>query len=155
MPNRNLRWLLLSLLVIIIDLWTKAWIKTKLLVGMSYAVLPVLNVTLQYNRGAAFSFLSEEGGWQQWLFSLIAIIVSAGLVAWLYRMKGKNNLQAASAALIIGGAIGNVISRFYYGYVVDFIDFHIASWHWPAFNVADTAICVGVFLLIVDMFVKK
>lgn len=155
MRKGNLCWLLLSLVVILIDLWTKAWIKTKLFLGMSYALLPVLNFTLAYNRGAAFSFLNGAGGWQQWMFSLLAIVVSAGLVAWLYRMKRKNNLQAACAALIIGGAIGNVISRLYYGYVVDFIDFHIGNWHWPAFNIADSAIFIGVFLLIVDAFIKK
>lgn len=154
MPKGKLRWLVLSLVVIVVDAWTKSYIKSHLIYAMSYTLLPFLNLTLLYNRGAAFSFLNAANGWQQWLFSLIAIVVSVILITWLYKMPPKKKLQACGAALIIGGAIGNVISRVYYGYVIDFIDFHVGNWHWPAFNIADSAICIGVFFLIIDAFRK-
>jgi len=155
MRKGNQRWLLLSILVVVVDALSKAWIKKQLLVGMSYALLPLLNVTLAYNRGAAFSFLNTSDGWQQWLFGLIALVVVIILLAWMVSLPRSKNWQAAAAALIIGGAIGNLISRVYYGYVVDFIDFHLGSWHWPAFNVADSAIFVGVVMLIFSILKKR
>lgn len=150
MPKGKSGWLLLSLLVLLADIFSKAYIKSHLLFGLPYRLTSFLNVTLVYNRGAAFSFLNSASGWQQWLFSLLAIAVSVVLLIWLYRMPPKKTWAACGASLIIAGAIGNLISRLYYGYVIDFIDLHLAGWHWPAFNVADSAICIGVLCLLVD-----
>jgi len=149
------RYLVLSLIVIVLDAWTKAYLKAHLMFGLSYKVFPGLNLTLAYNRGAAFSFLNSASGWQQWLFSLIAIFVVIFLLVWISRLPTQKNWQAIGASLIIGGALGNVLSRFYYGYVIDFIDVYVGSWHWPAFNVADIAICVGVIILLVDTFLRR
>lgn len=119
------------------------------------AVLPFFNFTLAHNRGAAFSFLSSAGGWQRWFFVFLALGVSAVLIVWLKKLNQQARLEAASLALILGGAIGNVIDRLYHGYVIDFIDIFYGSYHWPAFNIADSAICIGAVLLIFDSFRKK
>ena len=119
------------------------------------AVLPFFNFTLAHNRGAAFSFLSSAGGWQRWFFVFLALGVSAVLIVWLKKLNQQARLEAASLALILGGAIGNVIDRLYHGYVIDFIDIFYSSYHWPAFNIADSAICIGAVLLIFDSFRKK
>lgn len=113
------------------------------------SVLPFFNLTLAYNEGAAFSFLSDQGGWQRWFFAFVAAFVTIVLVIWLSRLKDEKVL-AISLALVIGGAIGNLIDRLMLGYVIDFLDFFYGQYHWPAFNVADIAISVGVFLMFVD-----
>ncbi|PIQ43714.1 MAG: signal peptidase II [Gammaproteobacteria bacterium CG11_big_fil_rev_8_21_14_0_20_46_22] len=154
MPKGKSGWFTLSLLVLLLDIVSKAYIKAHWLFGLPYRVTSFLNITLVYNRGAAFSFLNSANGWQQWLFSLLAIAVSVVLLICLYRMPPKKTWAACGAALIIAGAIGNLISRLYYGYVIDFIDLHVAGWHWPAFNVADSAICIGVLCLLMDTFRK-
>ena len=109
-----------------------------------------LNITLAHNYGAAFSFLSDAGGWQRWMFSILAAVVSLVLLVWLIRLPRSEWMTAVSLALIIGGAIGNLIDRIQLGYVVDFIDVYYKDWHYPAFNVADSAITVGVILLLLD-----
>jgi signal peptidase II len=150
-----LKWLNLSALVIIFDQLSKWLMSTWLSLHETVAVLPFFNFTLAHNRGAAFSFLSSAGGWQRWFFVFLALGVSAVLIVWLKKLNQQARLEAASLALILGGAIGNVIDRLYHGYVIDFIDIFYGSYHWPAFNIADSAICIGAVLLIFDSFRKK
>jgi signal peptidase II len=111
------------------------------------ALLPGLNATLLFNTGAAFSFLSDAGGWQHWLFLLLAFVVALALAVWLWRGVPERGVRVA-LALLLGGALGNAIDRLYHGHVVDFIDVYAGRWHWPAFNLADSAITVGVLLLL-------
>ncbi|SFJ85945.1 signal peptidase II [Methylophaga sulfidovorans] len=150
-----LKWLNLSALVIVFDQLSKWWANSALELYQSIAVLPFFNITLAYNHGAAFSFLAAESGWQRWFFSGLAIVVSIILLFWLKRLKTDAKLEAASLALILGGALGNVIDRFVHGYVIDFLDVYYGTYHWPAFNVADSAICIGAILLIFDSFRNK
>jgi signal peptidase II len=142
-PNA-LAWLLLSLLVIGLDLWTKSVALAHLQLHQPVPVIEGwLNWTLTYNTGAAFSFLSDAGGWQRWFFSALAIVVSLLLAFWLTRIPRHDWRQALPFALIIGGALGNLIDRMRYGHVVDFVDAYWREHHWPAFNVADSAIVAG------------
>ncbi|CAN5404220.1 signal peptidase II [soil metagenome] len=145
---KNLHWLWLILIVLILDQATKWMISSHLTLDQSIYLLPFANFTLAHNTGAAFSFLQNAGGWQQWFFSGIAIIVSVGFLIWLLRLPPKHPGTAIALSLIIAGAIGNLLDRVMHGYVVDFIQLHAADWYWPAFNVADSAICIGGFLLV-------
>jgi signal peptidase II len=149
-PNA-LPWLLLSLLVIALDQLTKQFALTALEPVGSIAVVPgFLNWTLAFNPGAAFSFLAGEAGWQRWLFTALAIVVSFVLAFWLARMSRRDWRNAVPLALIIGGALGNLIDRLRLGHVIDFIHVHYyQQWNYPAFNIADSAICIGAMLLIV------
>ena len=149
MPARNIGpWLWLAGVFVLLDQISK-WAATA---WLSYAepvpVMPLLNMTLLHNTGAAFSFLASAGGWQRWFFTLIALAISIALVIWLWRLPARERLTGAALALVLGGALGNLIDRVLYGYVVDFIDVYYGSWHWPAFNIADSAITVGVALLL-------
>lgn len=144
-----LKWLWLSLLVIILDQFSKYMVSDLLHLYESVAVLPFFSVTLLHNSGAAFSFLAGAGGWQRWLFTAIALVVSVAIIVWIKRLSTTETWQAAALALILGGALGNVIDRLRFGYVVDFLDVYYQKWHWPAFNVADSAITVGVAILLV------
>lgn len=145
-----LRWLWLSLLVVLLDQITKQLVESNFLVFEVMPLLPNINLTLVYNEGAAFSFLSDQEGWQRWLFVLIGIIVSLVLVVWVSRLSSDQRLSAIALCLVVGGALGNVIDRLLLGHVVDFIDVYYQSWHWPAFNVADSAITLGVIMMLVD-----
>jgi signal peptidase II len=118
-------------------------------------VIPYFNFTLAYNYGAAFSFLADAGGWQRWFFTGLAAIFSAVIFVWITRLKSTAKLEVISLSLILGGAIGNLIDRLIFGYVIDFLDVYYQSYHWPAFNIADSAICIGAVLLILDSFKKK
>ena len=143
------RWLWLSLLIVILDQATK-WLAEALLVPFQpLPLMPLLNLTLMYNDGAAFSFLANAGGWQRWLFAGFAVIMTLALSLWLLRLDKGESVTAATLSLVIGGAIGNLIDRVQTGRVVDFIDFYVGTWHWPAFNVADSAISIGIVLLLV------
>lgn len=144
-------WYAVSLAVIGLDQWSKQVALHRLIPGDPYRIAGWFDLTLAFNRGAAFSFLSSADGWQRWLFTVIALLVSGVLGVWLWRMDRRLVLQPLAVALIIGGALGNLIDRFHYGYVVDFISWHYQHWYWPAFNVADSAITVGAVLLIADM----
>lgn len=150
-----LKYLWLSLLIIIADQISKTVMVNWLDLYERVAVLPFFNLTLAHNTGAAFSFLAGAGGWQRWFFVALAVLISLVLVIWLKRLAQTARLEAISLALIIGGAIGNVIDRLIYGYVIDFLDVYLGSYHWPAFNIADSAICVGAVLLIIDSFRKS
>lgn len=143
-------WLLLSVLVVVLDLWTKDIATQSLALYRPVALTSWLNLTLAHNYGAAFSFLSDAGGWQRWLFTGLASVVTVVLIAWLVRLPTREKLVSAALGLIIGGAVGNLADRINHGYVVDFIDVYYRDWHWPAFNLADSAITCGVVLLLID-----
>lgn len=147
-----LKWLWLSALVVVLDLGSKAIATHYLALYQPVPVFPGFNWMLAHNAGAAFSFLSTESGWQRWFFSAIALVVSVGITIWIKRLAPTQTLLALSLALVLGGAIGNLWDRVTLGYVVDFIDVYYQQHHWPAFNLADSAISVGAVLLIIDSF---
>jgi signal peptidase II len=146
------RWLWLSLLIVILDQATKWLAEALLLPFQSVPLMPLLNLTLMYNEGAAFSFLANAGGWQRWLLAGFAVVMTTVLALWLLRLEKGDRVTAATLSLIIGGAIGNLIDRVQTGRVVDFIDFYVGTWHWPAFNVADSAISIGIVFLLITSF---
>ncbi|MGD2119299.1 MAG: signal peptidase II [Chromatiales bacterium] len=145
-----LRWLLLSLLVIALDQASKIWVENSFELYERLPLTGFFNLTLVYNQGAAFSFLADAGGWQRWFFTILAVVISAVLIGWLRRLQSHETLLAVSLALLIGGALGNLIDRIAYGHVIDFLDVYYQQWHWPAFNLADSAITLGVILFIWD-----
>lgn len=143
------KWFLVSLSVIILDQLTKGIASTQLTLFQPVAIFPGFNFTLMHNQGAAFSFLSNAGGWQRWFFTGLAIIVSFAIIAWVTRLKPEEKWTALSLTMILGGALGNLIDRMRMGYVVDFIDVYYKTAHWPAFNIADSAITVGATIMII------
>ena len=145
-----LKWLWLTGLTVALDQASKLAIDASMQLYQSIELIPFFNLTYVRNTGAAFSFLSEAGGWQRWFFAILASIISIVLAVWLAKLKKHEILMAASLSLILGGAIGNLIDRVLYGYVIDFLDVYYQSWHWPAFNVADSAITVGVILMLLE-----
>lgn len=155
-PRRSaLHWLWLSLILLIVDQWTKQFAVVHLAYLQPLSIMPYFNLTLNYNKGAAFSILEMAGGWQRWFFVVIAVAISIFILAWLSRISKKRYRLALGLSLILGGAFGNLWDRFHLGYVVDFIDWHVNNWHWPIFNVADIAISVGVFFIVLDLLFEK
>jgi signal peptidase II len=152
--GRAVVWLLLSALVVLADQLSKSYITRHYGEFEFTTVLPILDITRMHNVGAAFSFLATASGWQRWLFISLAVIVSIGIVVWLYRMPRSHGLLACGLALVLGGAIGNVIDRIRLGAVVDFIHFHWDRAYFPAFNIADSAITVGAACLILDALLE-
>ena len=150
-----IRWLWLSVVMVLLDQVTKFAVLATMELYQTIAIMPFFNLTYVHNTGAAFSFLSQAGGWQRWFFALFAVGISIVLVVWLIRLKPHECLMAMALSLVLGGAIGNLIDRVVFGYVIDFIDFYYQSWHWPVFNVADCAITAGVGLMILDSFSLK
>ena len=148
------RWLGLSALVIVLDQISKASISSHFVYGESMPVTSFFNLVLAHNQGAAFSFLSNAGGWQRWMFSAIAALASVWII-WLLRRHLEQKLFCFAMAMILGGALGNLIDRVAYGYVVDFLDFYWGNYHFAAFNLADSAITCGATLLLWDSFVNK
>jgi signal peptidase II len=148
------RFFWLSLIVLILDQIIKSWVQMVLIPYERVPVLPFFNLTLVFNKGAAFSFLSDAGGWQRGFLIALTSGVAVVLAVWLMRTSPRERLLAFGLALIIGGALGNLIDRIFLGQVVDFLDFHWAGWHWPAFNVADSAISVGVAALLWDSLIN-
>ena len=140
-------WFALSLLVVVADQISKHWVLSAFAVGEVLPLSDFFNLVLVFNSGAAFSFLAGAGGWQKWFFIVLALLVSVWLVVMIRNSAGQG-ATAAAMALVLGGAIGNVIDRLRFGAVADFLDFHLYGWHWPAFNVADAAITGGVALLL-------
>jgi signal peptidase II len=151
---KNALWLVLSLLIVLLDQWSKQSASSALDYGRALELAPWLNFTLMHNEGAAFSFLSSAGGWQRWLFVAISSLVSLVIALWLLRLKANEKLMAVSLTFILGGALGNLWDRAVLGYVVDFISVHYHNRYFPTFNIADAAISVGAALMILDMFVN-
>ncbi|MCU7836404.1 MAG: signal peptidase II [gamma proteobacterium symbiont of Taylorina sp.] len=154
-----LRWLWLTLLVVVLDLASKALISHHFSLYETMVVIPGwFNLTLAHNAGAAFSFLANESGWQRWFFAIIAISVSLVIFFWIKRLQSHERWLAIALALVLGGALGNLWDRLTLGYVVDFLDVYylnretLTAMHWPAFNIADSAISIGAVMLIIDAF---
>lgn len=150
------RWLVLALAVILLDQLTKQLAEAYLVYAEPLAVLPSFNLTLLYNRGAAFSFLNDAGGWQRWFFVSVSLLASLALLVWLRKLQHHQWQLALALSLVLGGAVGNLIDRLWLGHVVDFIQVYYRDWYFPAFNVADSAITVGAVLLIWDsLFARR
>ena len=147
-----LHYLILSAVIIALDQLSKAWILINFQEYQVQVIWPVFNLTLVYNTGAAFSFLADAGGWQHYFFVILATGVSVMLIIWLKRLAAGEHWVAWALALVIGGALGNLIDRLLHGKVVDFLQWHWQSYYWPTFNIADMAITAGVILLLVDGF---
>lgn len=145
---RRLLWL--SAVVIVLDQLTKLWIMASFDEYEVLTVWPVFNLTLVYNTGAAFSFLADAGGWQRWFLIGLGIVVTLVIVVWLGRLQPNERLTGYGLALVVGGAVGNIIDRIWLGKVVDFLQWHWQDWYFPSFNVADSAITLGVALLLID-----
>lgn len=145
-----LKWIWVAFVVIVVDQLTKYIASTSLDMYQPIAVMPMFNWTLMHNPGAAFSFLANESGWQRWFFAVIAVVVSIVIFIWIKKLEQHEKWQAIALALILGGAIGNVIDRIWLGYVVDFIQVYYQQWYWPAFNIADSAISIGVAMIIIE-----
>ena len=149
--NRSAMWLLLSAFIVVLDQLSKLYITNHFGEFEFTSVLPILDITRMHNVGAAFSFLATASGWQRWLFIVLALGVSVSIVVWLVRMpRGSSSLLSGGLALVLGGALGNVIDRIHLGHVIDFIHFHWDRAYFPAFNVADSAITVGAACLLLD-----
>ena len=148
-PISPLMWLVVAALMVLIDQVTKSWIVAQFQLGEGLAVTPFFNIVRVHNLGAAFSFLADAGGWQRWFFTGLGLAAALLMVWMLFRHPGQH-LFGLALALVLGGAVGNVIDRLVYGYVVDFLDFYWGNAHFPAFNVADSAISVGAVCLILD-----
>lgn len=150
------RWWALAMLIFGLDWLVKQWVDTSLRYGQEIPVLPFFDITLRYNTGAAFSFLADAGGWQRWFFSLIAVVVVIGISWRLVKISSSNRWEALSLTLILGGAIGNLYDRLAYGHVVDYLQFHWQqNWYFPAFNIADTAISLGVIVMLLEGYLNK
>lgn len=144
-------WLWLAIAAVVLDQVTKISAEALLTYAQPVPVLPVLNMTLLYNPGAAFSFLADQGGWQRWFFTGISVAVSVMLVVWIARLPRGTVWLPIALSLILGGAIGNLIDRVAYGHVVDFISVHWGNRYFPAFNIADSAITLGAMMMVVDV----
>ncbi|MFC6670991.1 signal peptidase II [Marinobacterium aestuariivivens] len=142
-PGSSLVWLWLSALVILLDQGSKWLAEQWLEYGDANRILPVFDLTLLYNRGAAFSFLAEAGGWQRWFFALVALVVSVALVIWMKRTARVQWWLGMGLSLLLGGALGNLYDRVVHGHVIDFISLHWGPHYFPAFNIADSAITLG------------
>ncbi|KTD24808.1 signal peptidase II [Legionella lansingensis] len=148
---KKLPWFVLSIVVVLLDQWSKYWAATTLVPYQPEPLLPMLNFTLAFNSGAAFSFLSGTGDWHRWFFAGFSVLMSLFLIIWMLRLPVRAKLQSFALSLILGGALGNLYDRAILGQVIDFVDLYYKNYHWPVFNLADSAICMGAFLLLVDL----
>ena len=148
-----LKWLSISAAVVALDLYTKHLIEAAFQFGEQLKITAFFDLVRYHNEGAAFGFLNDAGGWQKWFFTAISVFAVI-VITYLIKKNPSQKLFCFGLALVLGGAIGNLYDRITLGYVVDFLNFHINDWYWPAFNVADSAICVGVGLLLLDSFKK-
>jgi signal peptidase II len=151
----GLIWLIISIVVIVVDRASKIWMLNHLAMGEPMELLPVLNLTLAYNTGAAFSFLHSASGWQHYVLGGLALVVTLFILGWLARLPRGDAWQNIALTLILGGALGNAWDRISFGHVIDFISLHAGEWHFAIFNVADASICVGAFMLIVMWMCQK
>jgi signal peptidase II len=148
-------WFAIAAAVLLSDQFSKLWIMERYAYGEGEYFTSFFNLVRAHNYGAAFSFLSDAGGWQRWAFSLLAAVISIVITVWIARLPVQRKLEGLALALILGGALGNLYDRLTLGYVVDFLDFHWSGSHFPAFNIADSGISVGAVLLILDGFINK
>ena len=158
MPEQNsrfawLQWLWISLFVLIVDQWTKHAITAAFQYGESKYIFSWFNLVLAHNTGAAFSFLAGASGWQREFFMVLTVAISCMLL-WMLKSNSRNRMLAFALSMVLGGAFGNLVDRTLHGYVIDFVQWHVAGYYWPAFNVADSAICLGAVLLVIDSFRK-
>jgi len=144
------RWLILSIVIIVLDQVTKFYAVQSLVLHESKYIYDGFNLTLMYNSGAAFSFLSDAGGWQRWFFIGVSCFISIVIVIWMYNSLTKGRWLLFALAFILGGALGNLWDRLTLGYVVDFIEVYYKDLYWPAFNIADSAITIGAIMLVLD-----
>lgn len=151
----GLLWLWISAVVLILDQWTKYLATASLELYVPNKITSYFNLTLMHNKGVAFSLLADQSGWQRYFLAVIAIVIVLWLLYWLYKNDYSQKLQNVALVFVVGGALGNIWDRVLLGYVVDFIELHYQGYYWPAFNVADSAICFGAFLLIIDAFKNK
>ncbi|MGY2575308.1 signal peptidase II [Vibrio sp. C8] len=154
LKQSGVRWLWLALLVFVADIGIKLVVMNSMGYGWEnrIEILPFFNLLYVHNYGAAFSFLSDQAGWQRWFFTAIAFVVTGLLAFWMRRLPASDKWNNIAYALIIGGAVGNVFDRVVHGFVVDYLDFYWGNYHWPAFNLADSAICIGAAMIILDSF---
>lgn len=152
--STGLRWIWLALVVLLLDFGSKRFVIVHFCLGESMPVVPFINFTYVHNPGAAFSFLADKGGWQRWVFSIIAVNIVLLLMMMMYRSDKQARLFNSAYAMIIGGALGNLFDRMMHGVVIDFIDFYVGDWNWPTFNVADISICIGVILIVLEDFYR-
>lgn len=143
-------WLMISVLIIVVDQWSKYLAKNYLTLGIPYPITPFFNLTLAYNRGVAFSFLSGSSLSHHLLLAAISFILALSLIIWLFKTPVQKHYRQLAVSLIIGGALGNFVDRAFIGYVTDFFDFHLGNWHYATFNIADCAVCIGVVLLLLE-----
>lgn len=146
---------LFSFFILVADQMSKLWIISRFVPYQPYHVMPMFNLTLAYNTGAAFSFLSTTGAWHHWFFLGISLTVSILLAIWIFRTPRSERLQLFALSLILGGALGNLVDRLTLGYVIDFIDIYYKNYHWPIFNIADSAICIGTVLIAIGMYLQS
>lgn len=151
----GLIWLWVSVLVLIVDRCSKLWMLNHLTYQEPLKVLPFFNFTLAFNTGAAFSFLHSASGWQNFFFTSLAILVSVIMLCWLWTLSRRDRWMSIALSLILGGALGNVWDRMLYRYVIDFLDFHMGDWHFAIFNLADSAICIGAFMLFFSWIIER
>ncbi len=141
--------------MLVIDQLTKYWVSSSMQLYQSIELTPFFNITYVLNPGAAFSFLADQDGWQRWFFAVIAAAASVLFFVWLWKTPTSNKLLGFAVAMMLSGALGNLIDRVLLGHVIDFLDFYIGTNHWPAFNVADSAIFVGAAVMLFDSFKKE
>jgi signal peptidase II len=152
----GLCWIWIAIIVLLVDRTTKLLAFHFLTMYVPQAILPFFNLTLAYNKGAAFSLLSSASGWQMWLFSGLAVLISVAIVVWLKQLACQQRWLSIALSFILGGALGNLWDRVSNGYVIDFVEVHTVNWYFPAFNIADAMICIGAFMLILDtLFLRK
>ena len=145
--SSGLAWLWITVVVMLIDRWSKMWVSTHLVLYEPLEILPVFNLTLAYNKGAAFNFLHSASGWQNLFLGGLAVVVSAFILYWLFHASSRSRWMSIAMCLVLAGALGNAWDRLLYAHVIDFFDFHLGTWHFAIFNVADSAICVGAAML--------
>ncbi len=145
----------LSTALLALDQTSKWLVSSWLILYQEITITTFFSITLTHNRGAAFSFLADASGWQRWFFIIVSVVVTIVLLIWLKRLNQAARLEAVAISIILGGALGNMIDRLFHGYVIDFMDFYWRSYHFPTFNVADSALCIGVALLLLDNVTTK
>lgn len=148
-------WLWIAIVVFGLDRFTKHMAEEYLSAYTALAITPGFNLTLSYNKGAAFSFLDQAPGWQMWFFGIIAFVVSVGIIIWLSRLSSRDRWISIALSLVVGGALGNLWDRISYGHVIDFIQLYVSHFYWPVFNVADSAVCIGAAMMFVSTFFKR